>query len=85
LSSSATEPSTLLQEASNDGSLRVGRTVVRTDSPEAVEMTQETTFETCGGIVVPAPVLLQRQPKNPYGSVEGLSDEELADPAELER
>ena len=40
--------------------------------------------ETCDGVVVPAPAALQRRP-NGYGSVPDLPDEELADPAELER
>jgi hypothetical protein len=34
---------------------------------------------------VPVSPLLAEQKRNPYGSVEGLDDEELADPAELER
>jgi len=37
------------------------------------------------GIVVPASVLRQQQKKDQYGHVEGLPDEELADPDELER
>jgi hypothetical protein len=41
-------------------------------------------FETCDGVVVPAPAALHRQPKG-YGSIPDLPDEELADPDELER
>jgi len=37
------------------------------------------------GIVVPAAALRRQQRKERYGSVEGLPDEELADPDELER
>ena len=40
--------------------------------------------ETWDGMVVPAPAALQRR-RNGYGSVPDLPDEELADPAELER
>ena len=35
------------------------------------------------GVVVSESVLLKRERNNKYGSVEGLPDEELADPAEL--
>ena len=37
------------------------------------------------GIVVPASILRQQKKKDRYGYVEGLSDEERADPDELER
>jgi len=37
------------------------------------------------GMVVPASVLRQQKKKDQYGHVEGLPDEELADPDELER
>jgi hypothetical protein len=37
------------------------------------------------GVVVPESVLLRREQTNRYGSVEGLDDDELADPDELER
>jgi len=37
------------------------------------------------GIEVPESPLLRLEPKNRYGSVPGLDDEELADPEELER
>jgi len=46
-------------------------------------MTQ--THEMYQSIVVPESVLVKREQKNRYGSVEGLDDEELADPEELER
>ena len=42
-------------------------------------------IETQDNIVVPAPVLVQVERNSGYGSVPGLDDEELADPAELER
>jgi hypothetical protein len=37
------------------------------------------------GIVVPESVLLKRERPNRYGSIEGLPDHELIDPAEIER
>jgi hypothetical protein len=37
------------------------------------------------GVVVAAPAWLEIERKSRYGSVEGLEDEELADPTELER
>ncbi len=46
---------------------------------------EETSFVVYEGVVVPESVLVKRQRKNPYGSVEGLDDDELADPDELER
>lgn len=46
---------------------------------------QETSFIIYEGMVVPESVLLKRERSNQYGSVEGLPDEELADPEELER
>ena len=52
---------------------------------EVVEMEQETDFVIYEGVVVPESALLQRERRNPYGSVPGLDDEELADPDELER
>ncbi|NQT50695.1 hypothetical protein HQ576_01520 [bacterium] len=42
-------------------------------------------IETYEGVVVPEPVLVKVQRKDRYGSVPGLSEEELADPEELER
>jgi len=39
----------------------------------------------CEGIVVPESTLLKRESKNQYGSVDGLDEDELADPEELER
>ncbi len=42
-------------------------------------------FEIYDGIVVPASALRRQRRSERYGSVEGLSDEELADPDELER
>jgi len=41
--------------------------------------------ETCEVDGVPVSALLSVERKNRYGSVPGLDDEELADPAELER
>ena len=46
---------------------------------------EDESFVIYEGVVVPESALLRRERKNPYGSVEGLDDEELADPAELER
>jgi len=46
---------------------------------------EATTEETYQGIPVPESVLLRREHSNPYGSVPGLDDDELADPDELER
>jgi len=46
-------------------------------------MEQETSFVVYEGVVVPESALLKRQ--RSYGSIEGLPDEELADPDELER
>jgi len=48
-------------------------------------MREDETEGTYQGIVVPESVLLRREQTNRYGSVEGLDDEELADPDELER
>jgi hypothetical protein len=48
-------------------------------------MNEETSFGLCEGIVVPESQLLKRERNNRYGSIEDLSDEELADPDELER
>lgn len=48
-------------------------------------MNEQTSFGICEGIVVPESPLIKRQQANRYGSVEGLPDEELASPAELER
>ena len=48
-------------------------------------MGEDESCETYQGIVVPASVLVKREQANRYGSVEGLADEELADPDELER
>ena len=48
-------------------------------------MREDETEGTYQGIVVPASVLVKREQANRYGSIEGLDDEELADPDELER
>jgi len=48
-------------------------------------MDQETSFMVYDGIVVPESVVLKRERSNRYGSVEGLPDEELVDPHEIER
>ena len=48
-------------------------------------MNEQISFGICDGVVVPESPLLKRQQANRYGSVEGLPDEELADPDELER
>ena len=42
-------------------------------------------FETYSGIVVPASALRREQQRTRYGTLADLPDEELADPAELER
>ena len=47
-------------------------------------MKHETGFIVVGGVEVPESAVLRREPVNRYGSVPGLSDEELADPVELE-
>jgi hypothetical protein len=46
---------------------------------------QETSFIIYEGVVVPESVLFKRERSNRYGSVEGLPDEELVGPEELER
>ena len=46
---------------------------------------QETSFIIYEGVVVPESVLLRREKHNPFGSIEDMPDEELADPDELER
>ena len=46
---------------------------------------EETSFIVYDGIVVPEFALLKRERGNRYGSVEGLLDEELVDPHEIER
>jgi len=48
-------------------------------------MNNETNLIAECGIEVPESVLLRREKGNRYGSVRGLDDSELADPAELER
>ena len=48
-------------------------------------MDQETSFIVYEGVEVADSPLLKLERKNKYGSVPGLDDEELADPAELER
>ncbi len=48
-------------------------------------MEQETDLIVSDGMVVPQPAWLRRDRANPYGSVPGLDDEELANPRELER
>ena len=55
------------------------------EKTEVFSMNEQTSFGICGGVVVPESPLLKRQRPNPYGSIEGLPDEELADPNELER
>jgi len=47
-------------------------------------MNEEASFVVCEDVVVPGPVL-RVEHGNRYGSVPGLCDDELADPAELER
>jgi len=48
-------------------------------------MKEDETEGTYQDVVVPESVLLKREQANRYGSVEGLDDDELADPDELER
>ncbi len=55
------------------------------EKTEVFSMNEQTSFGICEGIVVPESPLIKRQQANRYGSVEGLPDEELASPAELER
>jgi hypothetical protein len=71
-----------LPKLHDGGSLFSGRTAVRADSQEVAQM-EANTYETYQGIVVPESVLVKREQANRYGSVEGLEDEELADPEEL--
>ena len=53
--------------------------------PEVTKMNEEESVIVDRGIVVPESPLLSREKAKKYGSVPGLDDEELADPAELER
>ena len=48
-------------------------------------MEQEEAFAVYEGVEVPESALLKRERKNRYGSIDGLEDDELADPDELER
>ena len=48
-------------------------------------MEKDESFEIYEGIVVPESPLLKRERSNRYGSVPGLDDEELIEPAEVER
>ena len=48
-------------------------------------MNEQINLVSRGGMVIAAPALLIRAPRNRYGSVPGLDDSELADPNELER
>ncbi len=48
-------------------------------------MNEETSFVVYEDVVVPESGLLRRECRSRYGSVPGLDDTELADPAELER
>ena len=48
-------------------------------------MEQKTHFEVCDGVVVAESPLLRLERSSRYGSVPGLADEELIDPAEVER
>ena len=48
-------------------------------------MNEQTNLILCEDVVVPESALLKREPKNRFGTVEGLDDSELADPDELER
>ena len=48
-------------------------------------MNEQTNVILCEDVVVPESALLKREPKNRFGSVEGLDDSELANPDELER
>jgi len=63
---------------------RVGEPSMNGCGPEADKMNGET-IETEDNIVVPASVLVTVERDTGYGSVPGLDDDELADPAELER
>ena len=48
-------------------------------------MEKDESFEIYEGIVVPESPLLKREHSNRYGSVPGLDDEELIEPAEIDR
>jgi len=48
-------------------------------------MKQRTKFEIYDGVEVPVSPLLKRQRSSRYGSVQGLDDEELIEPAEIDR
>ena len=66
------------------GSLGTGEPSKSGCGLEVLEMSMET-IETEENIVVPASVLVTVERNRGYGSVPGLDDDELADPAELER
>lgn len=55
----------------------------RANRPEVSEVENENEIVEHGVVVPESPLLLRRK-KNPYGSVPGLDDDELADPDELE-
>ena len=48
-------------------------------------MEQKTDIEVCDGVVVAESPLLRREHSSRYGSVPGLDDEELIEPAEIDR
>ena len=48
-------------------------------------MEQKTHIKVCDGVVVAESPLLRREHRNRYGSVPGLDDEELIEPAEIDR
>ena len=48
-------------------------------------MKQKAKFEIYDGVEVPVSPLLKRQRSNRYGSIQGLDDDELIDPAEIDR
>ena len=48
-------------------------------------MEQDESFEIYEGIIVPVSPLLKRERSSRYGSVSDLDDEELIDPAEIDR
>ena len=48
-------------------------------------MKQRISFEVFDGVEVPVSPVLKRKRKNRYGSIPGLDDEDLIEPAEIDR
>jgi len=63
----------------------VERSAKERRNPEVLKMHEEENNLVYEGVVVPESALLKLESKNRCGSVDGLDDDELADPEELER